>query len=173
VLLKPVGAAAIAEIIGKKLTNPGERIRMTKERVAEILERDAALTIDSWMSRLSLNEELVAIPLNKQERTGHLPLLLADLVRRLRSTAKGESPISSAARAHGVLRRAQGYTVAMMVEESRTLQVSIFHTLQNHLATVDFDSLLLDVITIADEVDSQLKQSVLGFMELPVVKATA
>jgi hypothetical protein len=32
---------------------------------------------------------------------------------------------------------------------------------------VDFSSVLLDVMTIADEVDSQLKQSMLGYMELP------
>jgi hypothetical protein len=32
---------------------------------------------------------------------------------------------------------------------------------------VDFSTVLLDVMTIADEVDSQLKQSMLGFMEPP------
>jgi hypothetical protein len=57
----------------------------------------------------------------------------------------------------------------MMVEESRILQVCIFNTLQNNLGSVDLDSVLLDVMTIADEVDSQLKQAVLGFMEAPVI----
>jgi hypothetical protein len=51
----------------------------------------------------------------------------------------------------------------MVVEESRILQVSIFNTLQNNLATVDFSKVLLDVITIADEVDSQLKQAILSW----------
>jgi hypothetical protein len=55
----------------------------------------------------------------------------------------------------------------MAVEESRILQVSIFSTLQNNLRSVDFSSVLLDVMTIADEVDSQLKQAMLGFMESP------
>jgi hypothetical protein len=54
----------------------------------------------------------------------------------------------------------------MVVEESRILQVSIFNTLQNNLQTVDFSKVLLDVMTIADEVDSQLKQQMLGYMEL-------
>ena len=53
----------------------------------------------------------------------------------------------------------------MVVEESRILQVSIFKTLQNNLGSVDFSTMLLDVMTIADEVDLQLKQAVLGFME--------
>jgi hypothetical protein len=51
-----------------------------------------------------------------------------------------------------------------VVEESRILQVSIFNTLQNNLLSVDF-SKLLDVITVGDEVDSQLKQAVLSFDE--------
>jgi hypothetical protein len=45
------------------------------------------------------------------------------------------------------------------------LQVSIFETLQNNLAEVDFSTVLLDVMAIADEVDAQLKQTVLGFMD--------
>ena len=53
----------------------------------------------------------------------------------------------------------------MIVEESRNLQVSIFNTLQNNLGTADFSTLLLDVMTIADEVDSQLKQSLIGYGE--------
>ena len=55
------------------------------------------------------------------------------------------------------MRRQQGYTVPMIVEESRNLQVSIFNTLQNNLGTADFSTLLLDVMTIADEVGSQLE----------------
>ena len=47
----------------------------------------------------------------------------------------------------------------MVVEESRILQVSIFNTLQNNLGRVDFATVLLDVMIIADEVDSQLKQA--------------
>ena len=52
----------------------------------------------------------------------------------------------------------------MVVEESRILQVSIFNTLQKNLTKVDFSKVLLDVITIADEVDSQLKQAMLSYL---------
>jgi hypothetical protein len=51
-----------------------------------------------------------------------------------------------------------------MVEESRILQVSIFRTLQNNLPSVDFSRVLLDVMTIADEVDSQLKQAMASYI---------
>ena len=62
----------------------------------------------------------------------------------------------------------------MIVEESRILQVSIFQTLQNSLTTVDFSLLLVDVMTIADEVDSQLKQTIVSFTEqTAAIPATA
>jgi hypothetical protein len=52
----------------------------------------------------------------------------------------------------------------MLVEESRMLQVSIFQTLQNNLQTVDFSLLLVDVMAIADEVDSQLAQAMTSYI---------
>jgi DNA-binding response OmpR family regulator len=165
VLLKPIAFTELTEIIQKKLSNPSAHVAMNKERVSAILERDLDRTIETWMSRVQHTDELMAVSLTYQERTRHLPLLLDELVRRLRLPSDAKSPISRAASEHGILRRKQGYTVPMVVEESRILQVSIFNTLQNNLGSVDFGTVLLDVITIADEVDSQLKQAMLGFME--------
>jgi len=173
VLVKPIGIAEISEIIRNKLADPSAHMPMNKEPVAAILERDLDATIQHWMSRVERTEELTSTSLTYQERTGHLPLLLGDLVRRLRLAPDAKAPVSRAAREHGILRRKQGYTVPMVVEESRILQVSIFNTLQNNLGSVDFSTVLLDVMTIADEVDSQLKQAMLGFMETMVSKAAS
>ena len=171
VLVKPVGISEITEIIQKKLSNPSPRVAMNKERVAAILERDMDLTIQHWTSRIETTDELTAVPLTSQERNGHLPLLLGDLVRRLLLAPTAKVPVSAAAHEHGILRHKQGYSVAMLVEESRILQVSIFRTLQNNLGSVDFSTVLLDVITIADEVDLQLKQAMLGFTEPQAAKS--
>jgi hypothetical protein len=71
---------------------------------------------------------------------------------------------SSAAVAHGQLRFRQGYTAPLMVQESRILQVCIFETIQRNLSTVDFGLVLPDIMLIADEVDSQLAQSIDSFL---------
>jgi hypothetical protein len=139
----------------------GEKLE-NKERVAAILQRDVDSIIQDWMSLVEGNEELAALSLPPLQRTGHLKLLLDDLIRRLLLPAAAKALTSIAAREHGVLRRMQGYNVAMIVEESRMLQVSIFRDLQSNLGSVDFSTVLLDVMAIADEVDSQLKQAVLG-----------
>jgi hypothetical protein len=78
------------------------------------------------MAIVEHDEELTCIPLSFEDRTGRLLNLLADLICRLRLRPPNKANISIAAHEHGDLRRKQGYTAAMIVEESRILQVSIF-----------------------------------------------
>jgi hypothetical protein len=134
------------------------------DSVADILERELPTLIDEWLARVEKEPDLTRIPLNFEERTGHLPHLLHDVIKRLRLDAGTKAPISKAAADHGDLRRKQGYSVAMAVEESRLLQVSIFTTLHKNVNHLEFSALLPDVVTIADEVDAQLKEQMLRFM---------
>jgi YesN/AraC family two-component response regulator len=164
VLVKPMEPPALVALIREKLQKHEER-KVTAERVATILERDSLATISDWLGRVEGESELTCVPLSKEQRTGHLPKLLKELVCRLRVPRDlGTKQESAAAVEHGKVRRSQGYSIPMMVEESRILQVSIFQTLQNNLGTVDFSLLLIDVMAIADECDSQLKQTISSFM---------
>ena len=165
VLVKPIEIASLREAIHDKLANRAPHKPLSTESVASILEQDLDATIQHWMKLVENDEELTCIPLSFEARAGHLPNLLADLIYRLRIPRTAKANISIPAREHGTLRRRQGYTAAMLVEESRILQVSIFNTLQNNLRRVNFSAVLLDVITIADEVDSQLKQAMLSFVK--------
>src|SRR5260370_13765835 len=151
VLVKPIDMATLREIIRNKLANPVPHRPPPTESVASILEDNLDATIRHWMSLVDQDKELTFIPLTFEDRTGHLPNLLADLIFRLRLPPTAKADISLPAREHGDLRRRQGYTAAMVVEESRILQVSIFNTLQNNLRRVDFSKVLLDVITTAAE----------------------
>ena len=122
------------------------------------------------VARARQSSDLNRVPLSDEEHTGHLPTLVEDLALRLSkssATSKDSDAIfSAAAVAHGKLRYLQGYTPAMLVHESRILQVTIFGTLQSNLNSLDFSLLLPDVMTIADEVDAQLTQSMDSFMRL-------
>jgi CheY-like chemotaxis protein len=171
VLVKPIEIPSLREIIHRKLANPVPYRPVPTQSVATILEDNLDATIRDWMALVEDDSELTCIQLSVEERTGHLPSLIADLIYRLRLSQAEKAEISIPARQHGDLRRQQGYTAAMVVEESRILQVSIFNTLQNNLDRVDFSKVLRDVITIADEVDSQLKQAVLSYVEPGMVAA--
>ena len=133
------------------------------ESVADILERELQPLIEEWLYRVEQEPELTCIPLNFEERTGHLPRLMHDVTARLRRDAGTKAPISEAAGLHGDLRRKQGYPVEMLIEESRLLQVCILTTLHKNVKNLEFTKLLPDVVTIADEVDAQLKQQMRHF----------
>jgi hypothetical protein len=140
------------------------------ESVANILERELDSVIKDWLQRVEQEEELTRTPLSFEERTGHLPKLLHDVIARLRLDSGAKAPISEAAGHHGDLRCRQGYTVAMVVEESRLLQVTIFTTLHKNVKHLEFGTLLPHIVTIADEVDAQLKQQMLRFMAADLTK---
>jgi hypothetical protein len=126
--------------------------------VADILERELDTLIGEWFIRVEKEPELMRIPLNYEERTGHLPRLMHDVNVRLRRDDDTKAAISEAAADHGDLRHKQGYPVEMLIEESRLLQVSIFTALHKNVKHLEFAALLPDVVTIADEVDAQLKE---------------
>jgi len=136
------------------------------ERVADILEQEIDPTIHAWLGLVEKEADLIRIPLNFEERTGHLPRLLHDVIARLRLDKGSKPSVSVTASLHGTLRFKQGYTAAMVVDESRILQVCIFSTLHKNEHRVKFNKLLPDVVTIADEVDAQLKQQILAFLPL-------
>jgi CheY-like chemotaxis protein len=160
ILVKPIELSALVQAITKRLSD-GPSGPLTVETVATILERSATECIDAWFKEVEADDKLIKVPLTRQQRISHLPQVFRDLVARLNADQPlGTSgPLSAAAAEHGVNRRREGYSASMLVEESRILQVCIFHTLQKNLANINFSILLYQVMTIADEVDSQLRQA--------------
>jgi hypothetical protein len=136
--------------------------------VADILERELQPTIKDWLRQVNLIPALTKVPLSDADRTDHLPKFYFDLICRLRLAKNAPPSISVAAAAHGRVRHAQGYTASMLIEESRVFEVATFDALHLHQSELDQNQVLLDVLVIADEVDSQLMEAVHTFMEVKV-----
>ena len=166
ILVKPMDITALVETIKERLASGPANARVV-ETVAAILERTTQSTIEDWFKLVQTDKKVTAISLSFEDRSGYLPQLFRDLVHRLKSSKPigSKELVSAAAAEHGLNRRKQGYSADMMVEESRMLQVSVFQTLQNNLATIDFSVLLIGVMTIADEIDSQLSQAMASYIE--------
>ena len=153
-----------------------EQLRTLREadvaRVADILESDVLGTIDNWLERTASDCELSRVKLSKEDRTGNLARLIWELTYRLRVPRKlGPELVSDAAVEHGKLRRSQGYSISMIVEESRLLRICIFETLYRGLSTGHFRAVLSDAKTITDECDSQLKQTLVSFTRQTAISA--
>ena len=170
IIVKPFEIGRLTELVNERMLNRRPNTELGKERVGVILHRCLISIIERWLARAKQSTEVNCLLLSDDERTGHLPKLVEDLARRLSQpngvTKDSDATFSPAAVAHGKLRFVQGYTPAMIVHESRILQVTIFETLQSNLNHLDFSLLLPDVMTIADEVDAQLTQSMDSYMKL-------
>jgi len=145
--------------------------------VAAILAEYKTSLIADWLTRAKKTPELNHLRLSDEDRTGHLPKLVEDLIERLgrpKLPDKDSDAIASpAAIEHGKLRRTQGYSSGMLIHESRILQVTIFGTLHKNLGMLDFNLLLPDVMIIADEVDAQLTQTMDAFTKARPKSAVA
>jgi CheY-like chemotaxis protein len=161
ILVKPMDLITLIEIIHQRMASGPQR-KPEIETVATILERTTEEIIQKWYERVQGEESLMAIPMNREQRCVHLPDLFREMVGRLRTqkTVGTKELMSLSAAEHGAKRFLQGYTATMLLEEYRILQLSIFHTLKNNLVNIDYSVVLTDVMTIADEIDFQLHQSV-------------
>ena len=167
IIVKPFDRGRLAELLKQNISTRQPGARLEKERVGAILLRSIPIIVGDWLRRAKESSELNHLSLSDEDRTGHLPRLVQDLVGRLTKPSGTDSNAlaSEAAVAHGKLRWQQGYNPEMLVHESRILQVTLFSALQNNFGSLDFSLLLPDVMTIADEVDGQLTQTMGSYMK--------
>jgi hypothetical protein len=143
---------------------------LKQKSVGAILQRCSASVVEGWLARAKQSNDLNCLLLSDEQRSGYLPRLLDDIDRRLGQSRACDSAtiICPGAAIHGKLRYLQGYSIALLVHEARILEVVIFGTLHNNLSYMDFNLLLPDIMAIADEVDSQLEQSIESYVKLMV-----
>lgn len=166
VLTKPIDITALVEVIRERVS-VGPVANREILSVAEILARTVATTTELWFETLKKEDKVFSVSMTQEQRCGHLPRFFLELDSRLQSPKPigGNTKVSSAASAHGLKRRQQHYTAAMLVEEYRVLQISIFQTLQNNLATIDYNQLIIGIMVIADEIAFQLSQAMASYIE--------
>ena len=118
ILVKPMNIPDLIDAITQRLTK-GPLHRRTVENLATILERTTDEGIDDWYAAVEKEDSLAAVHLSREARCRHLPQLFRDLGRRLQAFQPlGSKELrSQSASDHGLERRRQGYTAAMMVEE--------------------------------------------------------
>jgi YesN/AraC family two-component response regulator len=165
ILVKPLSVEKLVSTI-RDWIDRGPTVASPLHKLGDIMEQQTLTTIAAWLARIEAEPEVVWVQLSDADRSAHLPQLFRDLVFRLRFPLPlgSRALVSVAAEEHGLIRRKQGYTAAMLVEESRMLQVSIFQMLQDNLEKMDFSLLLVGVMAVADEVDSQLAQQMASYI---------
>jgi DNA-binding response OmpR family regulator len=177
ILLKPVKAGALVELIRQRLSNeaPLAEQRQAEEDLASqpqaielattVIERERSAITRAWLAKMREAESFRAVPLSVEDQSEHLPELLNEIVYRLRYPQKlGLMTLfSMASLQHGARRRRQGFRSPVLVEEARVLQVTLFQAIQDNLGRMDLSQLPGTLMAIADEANAQLLQSLSGY----------
>jgi DNA-binding response OmpR family regulator len=111
IMVKPFEVGRLAELVRKKMLTRAPAVRLEKHSVGAILRRSIAGVVEDWLARVKQSRELNHLSLIDDERTGHLPKLIEDLVVRLNkpsaTTKDSDAAFSAAAVEQSVLARFQ------------------------------------------------------------------
>src|SRR5581483_7055719 len=145
-VVKPADIPTLLRVIHRHLSGPRRRAVLPEHR-DEILAE--------WLAAVKADPELGAIAIPDDERADHMPQLLEGIIESLEAhTGVVSHRAIEAARQHGRVRRAQGYTMAQVLTEARHLRRILSGKVQQHLLTVDISNLLSDLIYAGDNLDA-------------------
>jgi YesN/AraC family two-component response regulator len=162
---KPADINALIESIGKRLSTPKPPLRdLPLSHLSDVLQNHAQQICDQWIRAVNQNKDLAALALSNEERIGHIPSLLSELINRLRRSSEDTSEqATDAARGHGILRYQQGYSIPQIVLETRILQRTITSTIQANLLRVDVSTLVPDLVEIGESLATLLESSIRAY----------
>jgi DNA-binding response OmpR family regulator len=163
-LIKGTPTKDLVERIKTKLANgqPAKRPANT-QRVPDAIEANKDWVIDQWLQQVKMHAELMRVSLSEADRKDHVPALLDAAVAHARDLATKEG-FPKAAERHGTLRYQQGYSVPMIILETRLLQDVIAECIRRNFLVMDLSNLISDMNKMSDTITTELQESTRAFM---------
>ena len=165
-IVKPADVDGLLQTIARKLLNP-ERLHLPhNQRLADFLRQHRDEVVRGALQRMKADPRLSKVPLSDQERVRHISALLADILNQFPSdTTAGHKPGASRAGArHGLARKRQGYSLSMLVDDVRALDLAAYEVVRQHLLDLDVSTLLHDLSCLNDGLETQLRESLRAFV---------
>lgn len=163
-ITKPTDTDTLAQRIRAKLAQPKAEHYVPTKRVSQIVGEKAPEITEQWLDAVSKDGPLSAIKLTKEDRADHVPRLLDVAIKMANGETIPEAE-TSAARDHGIIRRKQGYTVPLLVRETRLLHDTIAACIQDNLLSIQISYLIQDMVNIYRTTLIMLEESVGAFLQ--------
>jgi len=163
-LTKPTDTEGLIQKIRSKLAEPKPTHHVEAKRLPQIIDENLQSITNEWLKLVSNDPELGKIRISEEKRKDHVPRVLQVAVR-ISQGEKISASDRSAASDHGIVRRKQGYSVALLIRESRLLQTAISRCVQSHLLAVQISHLISDMISIHETIEILLEESARAFLK--------
>jgi ActR/RegA family two-component response regulator len=166
-IVKPANIPALLSNIQERLRSQQPRFQRPLLRLATLLHQYQKEVMEDWLTMCNGDSEINSIPLNDRERADHIPVMLAEVIEMLEEHRGVVSDAAlAAATQHGHQRRRQGYTLPMVLKESRFLRRALLTAIQRHLLEANISYLMSDLIDLSENLDTQIRYSVEAFLSL-------
>ena len=163
-LTKPTDTDSLAQKIRSRLSDPKVEHRIQPKRLTEIVSEHRKEITSEWLKLATDDLELGAIEISEVERTDHIPRVL-DVALKI-CLGEALSPADrTAARDHGLVRKKQGYTMPLLIRETRLLETVLYRCVQKNLLAVMISHLLTDLISVEQTLQILLEESASAFLE--------
>jgi len=163
-LVKPANIKSLIGSIEDKLKDRKPRQTLPPKRVAIFLRENIEEIASKVLEKMKADPQLERLRLSDSRRVDHIPKMLGAIADSLESNhGKITEDILSAAAQHGKLRRKQGYSIPMMVEDACAVDDAIYEIVQNNLLYLNVSHLIPDLRAVNGILEKQLKESLKAY----------
>ncbi|MGZ4812954.1 MAG: response regulator [Terriglobales bacterium] len=166
-LVKPCDAETLVSAIEQRLNNPQPHHRIHAKRLGAFIRDSLDAILARTLNFMKSHRKLGSLPLTDEQRIDNLREVLLSIVRTLENeSATGLSDAARAlAAAHGCTRLAQGYTLPLIVDDTRLVDQAIYELVQQSLLELDLSYLILDLRRLNDNLETMLQESLNAYLE--------
>jgi ActR/RegA family two-component response regulator len=160
---KPADIPTLVSTLRTKVHRPRCGEPPCKRVSTAILEKSDEI-VQRWLHEVSADNRWSSISMGEAERIHRLPFLLRDLAKTVEA-GQTEIPaeLLSAAASHGADRCRQGYSIPLLVTETRVLNRVIASVLQEELLSMNLSTLIPDALKTGEYLEILLEESIRGF----------
>jgi YesN/AraC family two-component response regulator len=163
-LTKPADIPTLVSTLKEKARQPRYVNESPGKRTSALIREKSDEIVQRWRKELQADLRLASIRLSDKKLIDRLPLLLNDLAHLLETggTQIPKTSLSTAA-IHGAERAKQGYTIPLLVTETRVLNRVIGEVLQKNLLTMNLSTLIPEALRIGEYLQAFLEESIRAF----------
>lgn len=165
-VVKPATIDRLVEVIQRKLEDHTPHHPLPTKSLVSILRENSEQIIERWLSAVRRDSAFTAVALDDNARAEHISKVLDEIISRLEASNRAASSGSrGCAIEYGRSRRMSGFTMNMLMRETRVLREVIASIVQENLLAVDLSSVIGEMTKISSFLDSQLGDIVSAYVE--------
>jgi YesN/AraC family two-component response regulator len=163
-LIKPADIPTLISTLKEKALQPRHLDDSPGKRTSGLIRERSGEIVERWLKELQGDLRLASIKISREKLIDTVPQLVSDLAQLVET---GETQISAKslrnAAKHGVERAKQGFTIPLLVTETRILNRVVGVVLQENLLSMNLSILIPDALRVGEYLQALLEESIHAF----------